>query len=112
MTKTITVPLSKETCGKISYGIGLTCGFGSVILLTLTMFSIYFDWWNSYADTGSFTAPLDLLRSVAFAFSGVGNAIVLWIVLAVMHDRGHWINVQCNCDKKDKEVETQKSDTS
>lgn len=105
MTKTFTIPISKETCKKISYTLGLTCAFGSVILLTLGMFSVWFDWWDSYADVGHFTAPTDILRTAAFLVSGVVNFIVLWIVLSVMHSNKHWINFQCNCDKKDKDKE-------
>jgi hypothetical protein len=101
MTKTVTIPISKETCGKIAYGMGLACAWGSVILLTLLMFSIWFDWWDSYADTHGWTALVDITRTIGFMAGIIGNIIVLYIVLGVMHDRKHWVNFQCNCEKTD-----------
>ena len=88
MTKTITLPISKETCEKIGYYGGLTlwalATFGLLYLVT----AMWFDMWNFYT--------VDRL-TVGF-FSGAGGvvSVIFWFVY--LHDKGIWLSFQCKCE--------------
>lgn len=92
MTKTVTIPMSKESCHKIKYGIGLTVGFGLPIMMITLMVIVIIDLWNWHSNFD---------RAHVIVGSGVVTIVTLILTLKILHDDNHWINFKCNCEKDD-----------
>lgn len=93
MTKTITIPLSKETCDKIKKGIGL----GLWGLATIGLIFGFISMWYDTLDWGN--SPARELGG-AFFFLGISVSIIMMIVC--LHDKGIWVNFRCNCEVEEK----------
>ncbi len=88
MTKTITLPISTETCDKIKKIIGLTLWILATVGMVVVTIGLYFNWWNNY-NTDRFTIGL---------LSSIGSVVSIGFFLVYAHDNGVWINIKCNCE--------------
>lgn len=94
MTKTITLPITHETCHKIKVGVGLGVWILGTFGLIYAFHSAWFDTYN-----------MDLFdRVIMGIFTTLGTFFSIIFMLLYFHDKGFWINFECKCEAKKPEI--------
>lgn len=88
MTKTISLPISTETCNKIKKIVGITLWILATAGMIITLIGLWYDWWNSQIDLRVFIGTLTI----------IGSGLSIICLIKFSHDSGVWINFKCNCE--------------
>lgn len=98
MTKTITLPISHETCTVIKHAIGWFLWIG---LVALSVYGLVYAWYdvgnleNGYEPTHFI--DINLARIYIGAFSSIIIISQPLIMLNYLRTLGIWIKIECNC---------------
>lgn len=101
MTKTLILPMSRETCDKIKDVIIFALWFGQIALLAYISLGAVYDWFgfakyeNHWYESGANVAIL--------VFSMLGNIVSVSIMCMVSIGEKGYVNFKCNCESETKE---------